>query len=60
MNLALHRPPAGPDASRDGRIRLVTFVNGLPLGVQLVGARHRDGQLLRTARWLVAHLSSDR
>jgi Asp-tRNA(Asn)/Glu-tRNA(Gln) amidotransferase A subunit family amidase len=28
--------------------------NGLPLGVQLVGPRHGDGRLLRTARWLVA------
>jgi Asp-tRNA(Asn)/Glu-tRNA(Gln) amidotransferase A subunit family amidase len=33
--------------------------NGLPLGAQLVGARHRDAQLLRTARWLVDHLSND-
>jgi len=28
--------------------------NGLPLGAQLVGARHGDARLLRTARWLVA------
>jgi Asp-tRNA(Asn)/Glu-tRNA(Gln) amidotransferase A subunit family amidase len=27
--------------------------NGLPLGVQLVGARGDDARLLRTARWLV-------
>ena len=33
--------------------------NGLPLGVQLVGARHRDARLLRTARWLVTHLAND-
>ena len=39
---------------------LMQGANGLPLGVQLVGARHRDGQLLRTARWLVGHLSSKR
>lgn len=26
---------------------------GLPVGVQLVGPRREDGQLLRTARWLV-------
>jgi Asp-tRNA(Asn)/Glu-tRNA(Gln) amidotransferase A subunit family amidase len=26
--------------------------NGLPLGVQLVGPRHDDARLLRTARWL--------
>ncbi len=28
-------------------------VRGLPVGVQLVGLRHDDGRLLRTARWLV-------
>jgi len=27
--------------------------NGLPLGAQLVGARHGDARLLRSARWLV-------
>lgn len=32
-------------------------VNGLPLGVQLVGQRRDDGRLLRTARWLVQHLA---
>ncbi len=31
--------------------------SGLPLGVQLVGARHRDARLLRTARWLVGRLA---
>jgi Asp-tRNA(Asn)/Glu-tRNA(Gln) amidotransferase A subunit family amidase len=39
-------------------VPLMQGANGLPLGVQLVGGRHRDGQLLRTARWLVSHLSS--
>ncbi len=34
-------------------------VDGLPLGVQLIGRRRDDGRLLRTARWLVEHLSSD-
>lgn len=29
---------------------------GLPFGLQLVGKRYDDGRLLRTARWLVAHL----
>jgi Asp-tRNA(Asn)/Glu-tRNA(Gln) amidotransferase A subunit family amidase len=33
--------------------------NGLPLGVQLVGPRHGDARLLRTARWLVAHVERD-
>ncbi len=29
----------------------------LPVGVQLVGRRHRDGELLRTAKWLAKQLS---
>jgi len=32
-------------------------VDGLPLGVQLVGPRLDDGRLLRTARWLAEHLA---
>jgi len=40
-------------------IPLMQGANGLPLGIQLVGARHRDARLLRTARWLVSHLSND-
>jgi Asp-tRNA(Asn)/Glu-tRNA(Gln) amidotransferase A subunit family amidase len=32
---------------------LMQGANGLPLGVQLVGARHGDARLLRTARWLI-------
>jgi Asp-tRNA(Asn)/Glu-tRNA(Gln) amidotransferase A subunit family amidase len=39
-------------------VPLMQGANGLPLGVQLVGARHRDGQLLRTAHWLVGQLTS--
>jgi Asp-tRNA(Asn)/Glu-tRNA(Gln) amidotransferase A subunit family amidase len=31
--------------------------NGLPMGVQLVGPRHGDARLLRTARWLAAQLA---
>ncbi|NND40555.1 MAG: amidase [Silicimonas sp.] len=31
---------------------LLTSESGLPMGVQLVGPRHADGRLLRTARWL--------
>lgn len=32
--------------------------NGLPLGVQLVGPRHGDARLLRTARWFAALASA--
>jgi len=35
---------------------LMRGANGLPLGVQLVGARHADARLLRTARWLVEQM----
>jgi Asp-tRNA(Asn)/Glu-tRNA(Gln) amidotransferase A subunit family amidase len=38
---------------------LLHGANGLPLGVQLVGQRHRDARLLRTARWLVAQVAGD-
>ncbi|HME94209.1 MAG TPA: amidase [Methylomirabilota bacterium] len=33
-------------------VPLLEGANGLPLGVQLVGARDSDARLLRTARWL--------
>jgi Asp-tRNA(Asn)/Glu-tRNA(Gln) amidotransferase A subunit family amidase len=36
---------------------LMRGANGLPLGAQLVGPRHGDARLLRTARWLVARVS---
>ena len=36
----------------------VMEVDGLPLGVQLVGARGDDGRLLRTARWLEKFLAA--
>lgn len=41
-------------------ITLPAFVadSGLPMGVQLVGRRGNDGRLLRTARWLAAHLET--
>lgn len=32
-------------------------IDGLPIGVQLIGGRYDDGRLLRTARWLVEHLA---
>ncbi|HJS32951.1 MAG TPA: amidase family protein, partial [Alphaproteobacteria bacterium] len=32
---------------------MLANVAGLPIGVQLVGARGNDARLLRTARWLV-------
>jgi Asp-tRNA(Asn)/Glu-tRNA(Gln) amidotransferase A subunit family amidase len=34
-------------------VPLMSGANGLPLGAQLIGSRHNDGRLLRTARWLV-------
>jgi Asp-tRNA(Asn)/Glu-tRNA(Gln) amidotransferase A subunit family amidase len=34
--------------------------NGLPLGIQLVGARGDDARLLRTARWLCAAVAAAR
>ena len=30
--------------------------DGMPIGVQLVGSRRDDGRLLRTAKWLAAHV----
>src|SRR3989441_5594327 len=39
-------------------VPLMRGANGLPLGVQLVGPRHGDARLLRTARWLVTHVAS--
>ncbi len=36
---------------------LLQAANGLPMGVQLVGRRGDDARLLRTARWLIRHLS---
>ncbi len=36
---------------------LMRSEQGLPMGVQLVGPRHGDARLLRTARWLVRYLS---
>jgi Asp-tRNA(Asn)/Glu-tRNA(Gln) amidotransferase A subunit family amidase len=36
---------------------LMRGANGLPLGVQLVGARGTDARLLRTARWLAARVA---
>ena len=34
-----------------------TASNGLPFGLQLVGAVGEDARLVRTARWLAGHLS---
>jgi len=39
---------------------LMRGAGGLPLGMQLVGPRHGDARLLRTARWLVNSVGSDR
>lgn len=38
---------------------LLTGPNGMPVGVQLVGAHGQDARLLRTARWLVRTLSGE-
>ncbi len=40
-------------------VPLMQGAHDLPLGVQLVGPRHGDARLLRTARWLVTQLRSD-
>ncbi len=37
---------------------LLQSTNGLPLGVQLVGPRHGDARLLRTAKWLSAKVAT--
>jgi Asp-tRNA(Asn)/Glu-tRNA(Gln) amidotransferase A subunit family amidase len=37
---------------------LLKGANGLPIGVQLVGRRDDDARLLRTARWLMNHVST--
>jgi Asp-tRNA(Asn)/Glu-tRNA(Gln) amidotransferase A subunit family amidase len=39
-------------------VPLMQGANGLPLGIQLVGSRHGDARLLRTARWLVARAAA--
>jgi Asp-tRNA(Asn)/Glu-tRNA(Gln) amidotransferase A subunit family amidase len=38
---------------------LMTGADGLPLGVQLVGRRHADARLLRTARWLERQVAAE-
>jgi len=37
---------------------LLESSDGLPIGVQLVGARNGDAKLLRTARWLAAKMAA--
>jgi Asp-tRNA(Asn)/Glu-tRNA(Gln) amidotransferase A subunit family amidase len=32
--------------------------NGLPIGVQMIAAKHDDARLLRTANWLVQHVAA--
>lgn len=39
-------------------VPLMRGANGLPLGVQLVGPRHGDARLLRTARWLAGSIEA--
>ncbi len=38
---------------------LLQSTDGLPIGVQLVGPRHGDARLLRTARWLAAKMAEN-
>jgi Asp-tRNA(Asn)/Glu-tRNA(Gln) amidotransferase A subunit family amidase len=40
-------------------VPLMAGANGLPLGIQLVGPRHGDARLLRTARWLVTNVREE-
>jgi len=68
---ATGEPPAGIDATGDAQCNAVwslagtpcitlpagTGRNGLPLGVQLVGARFADARLFETARWIEARLA---
>ncbi len=37
---------------------LMQGANGLPLGLQLIGPRHDDARLLRTARWLATRVEA--
>jgi len=39
-------------------VPLLQSSNGLPIGVQLVGPRHGDARLLRTARWLASKIAA--
>ena len=68
---ALDEPPAGLAATGDAQCNAVwtlagtpcitlpagTGRNGLPLGVQLVGARFADARLFEAARWVERHLA---
>ena len=38
---------------------LLVGENGLPIGVQLIGAAEEDDRLLRTAKWMLNELQSD-
>ena len=37
---------------------LMHGANGLPLGLQLIGPRHDDARLLRTAAWLATRVEA--
>jgi Asp-tRNA(Asn)/Glu-tRNA(Gln) amidotransferase A subunit family amidase len=39
-------------------VPLLQSEDGLPMGIQLVGARHDDARLLRTANWLMNNFES--
>lgn len=38
---------------------ILASANGLPVGVQLIGNSEEDGRLLRSANWMIAHLTAD-
>ena len=39
-------------------VPLLEGADGMPIGVQVVGRRHDDARLLRTARWLVSRMEA--
>jgi Asp-tRNA(Asn)/Glu-tRNA(Gln) amidotransferase A subunit family amidase len=39
---------------------LLESMNDLPIGVQLVGPRHGDARLLRTAKWLAGKMAESK
>ena len=58
MGLVVPGPRSGTNCTIVAReLPLLANADGLPIGVQLVGAPGRDDRLLRTARAMIANLS---